>query len=530
MPIHIFCELFRCMKLNVTFPVTSKVNSSVSRETDSEQLNLFSGIDEQKGSQQQSNFAHQFGLSSTDESTVNKALVGMSPSTAITGLESFGLSTLAFSKLVSIIISADFYHQIDEKTAETIIPFLFAYQLRGAGDNVNKLISFLRSKFPQIIKDEPLDIKQKFLNFPPHLQCKKTTSNTFTEEMADIDLVALSSLSEEDGLIPSNYNEERELAELTSPNELLKILCSDNVCETQIFVNFKNLKVKNNTYNALLLQNYCLHRPDILDLNSTNFEEQLQLLFSSKSEFSKELIRKIVNHSSALVIRKVIDNLLSKFDERLLPFSVINFVGSLCNPSSSVPKANLNKLQCSFLTLYFVEALFQSPLENDISDELDKFVAIIQSLIQSTSTGIPKIISSDISLNGFGSTLLAYLRRFFDQQEAKYQNSQKRKQILQKLNDHLFQKFPLIPRDIFFLSISGDHHRQLSVLDISDTDIILGQTISECFEVVKYTSSITSPQTKDKNMVIDKLENLVKFTKVSPTLMIRQVFFCKNFN
>jgi len=71
------------------------------------------------------------------------------------------------------------------------------------------------------------------------------------------------------------------------------------------------------------------------------------------------------------------------------------------------------------------------------------------------------------------------------------------------------------------LSISGDHHRQLSVLDVADADRILEQTISECFEMVKSTSSVTSTQTKDKNIVIDKLENLVKFTKTSPTLIIR---------
>jgi len=63
----------------------------------------------------------------------------MLPATALSGLESFGLSTLAFSKLVSIITSSEFHHQIDEKTAETIIPFLFAYQLRGANNNVNQV-------------------------------------------------------------------------------------------------------------------------------------------------------------------------------------------------------------------------------------------------------------------------------------------------------------------------------------------------------------------------------------------------------
>nr|CAD2162395.1 unnamed protein product [Meloidogyne enterolobii] len=503
---------FECQPLRKeveSFPVTSRVNSSVSRETDNEQQNsLISGIDEQKGSQHQSNFVHQFGLSSCDESTIDKALIGMLPTTALTGLESFGLSTLAFSKLVSIITSSEFHHKIDEKTAETIIPFLSAYQLRGANNNVNQLISFFRSKFPLIGNDEPLDIKQTFINFPPHLQCN-TTSNTFTKEIADVNLVALSSFSEEDGLISGSYNEEQEIDEQASPNELLKILCSDNA--------------KNNTHNALLLQNYCLHRPDILDLNSNNFDEQVQILFSSKSEFSKELIVKIVNHSSALVIRKVIDKLLFKFDERFLPSSVINFVVTLCNSSPSLVKAKLDKLQCSFLTLYFVEALFQSPQEKDFTDELDKFVTIIQLLIQSSSVGMPKDKFSDISLHGFGSTLLAYLLRFFREQEAKYQNSQKRKQILQKLSERLFQKFPLIPRDISFLSISGDHHRQLSVLDIADADKILEQTISECFEMVKSTSSVTSTQTKDKNIVIDKLENLVKFTKTSPTLMIRQM-------
>uniref|UniRef100_A0A914L5D8 Uncharacterized protein n=1 Tax=Meloidogyne incognita TaxID=6306 RepID=A0A914L5D8_MELIC len=502
---------FECQPLRKeveSFPVTSRVNSSVSRETDNEQQNLLvSGIDEQKGSQHQSNFVQQFGLSSCDESTINKALIGMLPSTALSGLESFGLSTLAFSKLVSIITSSEFHHQIDEKAAETIIPFLSAYQLRGANNNVNQLISFLRSKFPLIGNDEPLDIKQTFINFPPHLQCN-TTNNTFSKEIADVNLVALSSLSEEDGLISSN-NEEKEIDEQASPNELLKILCSDNA--------------KNNTHNALLLQNYCLHRPDILDLNSTNFDEQVQILFSSKSEFSKELIVKIVNHSSALVIRRVIDKLLFKFDERFLPSSIINFVVTLCNSSPSLVKAKLDRLQCSFLTLYFVEALFQSPQEKDFTDELDKFVNIIQLLIQSSSVGMPKDKFSYISLHGFGSTLLAYLLRFFREQEAKYQNSQKRKQILQKLSERLFQKFPLIPRDISFLSISGDHHRQLSVLDVADADRILEQTISECFEMVKSTSSVTSTQTKDKNIVIDKLENLVKFTKTSPTLIIRQM-------
>jgi len=58
--------------LILAFPVTSRVNSSVSRETDTEQQNLLvSGIDEQKGSQHQSNFVHQFGLSSYDESTID---------------------------------------------------------------------------------------------------------------------------------------------------------------------------------------------------------------------------------------------------------------------------------------------------------------------------------------------------------------------------------------------------------------------------------------------------------------------------
>ena len=58
--------------LILAFPVTSRVNSSVSRETDTEQQNLLvSGIDEQKGSQHQSNFVQQFGLSSCDESTIN---------------------------------------------------------------------------------------------------------------------------------------------------------------------------------------------------------------------------------------------------------------------------------------------------------------------------------------------------------------------------------------------------------------------------------------------------------------------------
>ncbi|CAK5068821.1 unnamed protein product [Meloidogyne enterolobii] len=244
-----------------SFPVTSRVNSSVSRETDSEQQNsLISGIDEQKSSQHQSNFVHQFGLSSCDESTIDKALIGMLPTTALSGLESFGLSTLAFSKLVSIITSSEFHHKIDEKTAETIIPFLSAYQLRGATNNVNQLISFFRSKFPLIGNDEPLDIKQTFINFPPHLQCN-TAGNTFTKEIADVNLVALSSFSDEDGLISGSYNEEKEIDEQASPNELLKILCSDNA--------------KNNTHNALLLQNYCLHRPDILDLNSNNFDEQV---------------------------------------------------------------------------------------------------------------------------------------------------------------------------------------------------------------------------------------------------------------
>jgi len=55
---------------------------------------------------------------------------------------------------------------------------------------------------------------------------------------------------------------------------------------------------------------------------------------------------------------------------------------------------------------------------------------------------MPKDKFSYISLHGFGSTLLAYLLRFFREQEAKYQNSQKRKQILQKLSERLFQKFP----------------------------------------------------------------------------------------
>jgi len=48
-------------------------------------------------------------------------------------------------------------------------------------------------------------------------------------------LWALTSLSDEDGLISSSYNEEKEIDGHASPNELLKILCSDNVCYLYIY-------------------------------------------------------------------------------------------------------------------------------------------------------------------------------------------------------------------------------------------------------------------------------------------------------
>ncbi|KAF7638646.1 Chromo domain-containing protein [Meloidogyne graminicola] len=331
---------------------------------------------------------------------------------------------------------------------------------------MSNIFDFFNVKF--VVNDLQKKWKNKKLYCALHLKMKKSPS-------PDRKLIHLS---------------ENEI--IKEPDELLKILCSDNT--------------KYNAQNVLLLQNYYLHRPDIFELNSINFNEQVQIIFSSKSDFSKELIERIVNYSSTLVIHKIIDQLLLKFDERFLPISVVNFVNILCNSTSFV-KANINRIKCLFFNNI---ALFKLEFnDKEMSEELDKFVLTICIIIKYFPIEIPKFIDISIPDN---SNILEYFLRFFEKQEEKYLNSQKRKQILQKLRE-------LISNDVSFLSINGNQN----IIDITESDRILVKTISECFELVKLKSSVSVPHTIETNIVNEKLDNIVKLTKVNPSLMARHL-------
>ncbi|KAI6197951.1 hypothetical protein M3Y94_01286400 [Aphelenchoides besseyi] len=78
-----------------------------------------------------------------------------------------------------------------------------------------------------------------------------------------------------------------------------------------------------------LLQHHSLLRPEVIDLNQANVEEQIRSLFSTESPSIRCLVAQITTNKNALVIHGTLQILLREFDERLLSQQVVEFVENI---------------------------------------------------------------------------------------------------------------------------------------------------------------------------------------------------------
>uniref|UniRef100_A0A914HR66 Uncharacterized protein n=1 Tax=Globodera rostochiensis TaxID=31243 RepID=A0A914HR66_GLORO len=98
-------------------------------------------------------------------------------------------------------------------------------------------------------------------------------------------------------------------------------------------------------------------RPDLLDVDASNFDAEVHALFSSRQPIARSLIaHQLALCSSASVIKKTVSVLLKCFNPNLTPALVVSFVAGVCTEEAKI-RLMLDGEQCFVLALYVLEGI-----------------------------------------------------------------------------------------------------------------------------------------------------------------------------
>uniref|UniRef100_A0A183CMQ0 HECT domain-containing protein n=1 Tax=Globodera pallida TaxID=36090 RepID=A0A183CMQ0_GLOPA len=323
-----------------------------------------------------------------------------------------------------------------------------------------------------------------------------------------------------------------------SADELLELLVSDG----------KTVLDEQQTH--FLVAELLDKRPDLLDVDASNFDAEVHALFSS----SQPIVRSLIAHqlalcSSASVIKKTVSVLLKCFNPSLTPALVVSFVVGVCAEEAKI-RLMLNGEQCFVLSLYVLEDI-EHHYTPDMTEtalaslqSMRQFCAVFDNLLSRATTtstrtadvtgatgslpvgtaqppvvAVPYSPSSDM-LDAFTRHYRTHVDKLWHASNVSAFSSSgsgqlRRRHCLNLLFRTVCRNFPVVPSKCLFLGMLAPRAGQQTPphhIKRAQFDRLITGAIREIFELTSRAEAKGGP---DVDLALDKAHQLVQYFRNS---------------